>query len=123
MSKRILLVEDNLDSQIIISQIAIHLNHEIDVTASVEEAVTHLFETTTSYDLVMTDLRLPGENGWNLLRMIKENPKTAHITCIAVTGYSSIDVEQAAKQAGFAYFVPKPISAKLVVEIFNECLT
>ena len=123
MSKRILLVEDDFDSQIIISQIATHLKYDVDVTGSAEEAATHLFEIATSYDMVITDLRLPGENGWHLLNMIKENPKTAHITCIAVTGYSSFDVEHAALEAGFAYFVSKPISPKMLMEIFDECLT
>ena len=122
MGKQILLVEDDFDSQTVVSQIITHLEHTIDVVSSAEEAASYLFETATSYDLVIIDLRLPGENGWYLLNMIKGNPTTAQTPCIAVTGYSDPMVAREAKAAGFDYFIPKPITATVLLDAFAEML-
>lgn len=120
MNKRILLVEDDQDSQTVVTQIAKHLHYFIDVAGSAEEASELLFETELDYDLIIIDLRLPGKNGWQLFSIIKENPTTAHVPCIATTGYGDSLVAREAKAAGFEHFMAKPITAKTVVDLFEE---
>lgn len=120
MNKQILLVEDDDDSQAVVVQISKFLGHSIEVAGSAEEASDFLFDTQPSYDLIIIDLRLPGENGWNLFEMIKENPTTQDISCIAVTGYSDASVAREALTAGFLYFIAKPITANLLVDTYEK---
>lgn len=123
MSNYILLVEDDIDSQTVITQISNHLEYSIDVAGSAEEAEAYLNEHGQDYDLVIIDLRLPGQNGWQLLNSIKENHQFNHIRCIAVTGYSDNTVEREALAAGFDYFLAKPVTANKLVDVFNQVLS
>lgn len=122
MSKRILLVEDDVDSQTVVAQISTYLQHSIDVASSAEEAQELLAEYGHDYDLVIIDLRLPGQNGWELFNAIKEDEELTNMPCIAVTGYSDTTVEREALAAGFDYFVAKPITATNLADIFAEIL-
>ncbi len=122
MSKRILLVEDDLDSQQVISQISTYLHHTIDVAGSAEDAQNLLAQYGRDYDLVIIDLRLPGQNGWELLSAIREDSDLVNLPCVAVTGYSDTIVEREALAAGFDHFAAKPITATNLVDIFTEFL-
>lgn len=123
MSKHVLLVEDDFDNQIIITQITKHLNNTIDVVGSAEEALQKLANTEISYDAILIDLRLPGKNGWQLLREIKDNTKTAQLPCVAVTGYYNHTMEREALDAGFDYFVAKPITVNQLTKVFIDILS
>ncbi len=60
----------------------------------------------TNYDLIISDLDMPGMNGIELLHQIKDiNPA---IAVIIITGYPSIDVSVSAMQYGAVDFLTKP---------------
>ncbi len=123
MTSRILLVEDDYDNQIIITQITKHLKHEIDVVGSAEEAMQKLTDKSVKYDMILIDLRLPGKNGWQLLKDVKEHTEIPELPCVAVTGYYNHTMEREALAAGFSYFVAKPITVSQLTRVFNEVLS
>jgi len=108
MSKRILIVDDEPAFLLGINRIMKPTGALLDLTDNREEAEELLAKTT--YDIVITDLRLTGvqsEDGWDIIRGAQErNPKTP---CILITGYGSPDVREKALGLGVAYYFEKPV--------------
>ena len=103
----ILVVEDELDGQEVVSGILSYMNIRSEAVVTAEEALKRLQQH--AYTGVVIDLALPGMNGWSLLSAIRSDPKTAHLPCVAMTAYHSSAVRQEAIQAGFNAYFPKPL--------------
>jgi two-component system cell cycle response regulator DivK len=60
-------------------------------------------------DAIVTDLNIPGIDGYELTRRLKNNPRTAPIPVLAVTGYAPYTQDPArAERAGCDVTLPKP---------------
>ena len=59
-------------------------------------------------DLIVMDLSLPGIDGWQATRSIKEDPRTRHILVLALTGHALEGASEGAKEAGCDGFLTKP---------------
>jgi CheY-like chemotaxis protein len=69
-------------------------------------------------DLVVTDLALPGIDGFELSDRLRRGQTTSHIPVIAVSGYPFADVEERARKAGIRALLLKPcLPGDLVAEI------
>jgi CheY-like chemotaxis protein len=64
--------------------------------------------TKVNPDLVILDLFMPGINGFNLCRNIKNDPNTKHIKVIAITGYPTEENIKKVKESGADAVLPKP---------------
>lgn len=69
-------------------------------------------------DAITLDIYLPDNSGLNLLKMIKNDPKTFTIPVIIV---SSSDEAQSARELGADDFVSKPVNFKRLLDIVNAC--
>ncbi len=107
--KRILVVEDDSDSQEMVATILQHLDYIVDTADDGEEASHLLHETDARYDAVLIDLALPGKDGWELLSEILANPDTENLPCIAVTAFHTSKLREDAILAGFTAYFPKPV--------------
>lgn len=92
-SLKILIVEDEVNLARTLAQ-ALRLGseggYEVEVVGSAEQA--YGFLSLAHYDLVISDLNLPGENGLSLITKVKET--APHIQTILITGYGSKEVEE-----------------------------
>ena len=61
-------------------------------------------------DVVLLDLQMPGESGYELLAWMRLQPSLAHIPAICVTASVPPSERERVRAAGFALFVPKPIT-------------
>jgi CheY-like chemotaxis protein len=69
-------------------------------------------------DVILMDLSLPGMDGWEASRRIKNNPDTRHIKIVAVTGHALEGTSDGARAAGCDGFLAKPcLPATLEAEI------
>jgi CheY-like chemotaxis protein len=59
-------------------------------------------------DVIVTDLRLPNGDGWQVLHDVKNDTRTRNIPVVAVSGYVERSVRDRAERDGFAAFFPKP---------------
>ncbi len=60
-------------------------------------------------DLVLCDVQLPGMDGYQLVRQLKQDPSTARLTVYAVTALAMVGDREAALRAGFDGYIAKPI--------------
>jgi two-component system response regulator len=117
-ARNILLVEDNPDD----AELAVrafrfgNAAHEIQVARDGTEAVEALFGSTSSApprqlpSLVLLDLKLPGLDGFSVLRRIRANPRTRFLPVIILTSSTELSDLTAGYQLGANSYVRKPFS-------------
>ncbi len=75
-------------------------------------------------DLILMDYQLPGIDGIEAFRRIRNAPSTAHIPIVAVTASAMPEEARKMKEAGFDGFLTKPINVKqflqAVADLFSR---
>ena len=105
---RILVVEDEPDGQEVMSAILGHFNVSHSLASSGQEALELL--SHQDYTAVVIDIELPDIDGLSLLQMIRENPDTASLPCLAYTAYHSSVVKKQAIEMGCNAYLTKPVN-------------
>lgn len=116
----VILVEDQGDLAEVLAKILRHRNIRVHMTSSAQECLKLLERVTPT--LIITDLAMPGMDGWGMLDALRSERATANIPVVAVTAYHSPEVADTAVKVGFNAYFPKPIDAgsfvSRLVEIF-----
>jgi len=71
-------------------------------------------------DLIVLDLMLPGLDGLEVCRKLKEDPKTREIAIVMLTAKSADEDKQQGMEAGANLFLPKPISPQRLIQLVDE---
>lgn len=115
----ILVVDDEESLREILSEVLGEEGHTVSVAASAEQALMLLSDQR--FDIVITDIRMPGMNGIDLLRKIKG--KRAETQVIVITSHASIDSALAALRAGAYDYLIKPFEdLELIPAVINRAL-
>lgn len=119
MSKRVLIVEDDVDGQDVAATIVASLNAELDVAGDAAEAWALLQQYGSGYALAIIDLALPGQvDGLQLIAHIRATEALADLPCVAVTAFHTSRLREQAMHAGFTAYTPKPLDpAKFAVQL------
>ena len=117
-NERILVVDDEVDMAVSCQRLLNGKGYETSVAANGEEALQLLKEEEPH--LVITDLKMPGMNGMELLEQIKQlYPETQ---VILMTAYSTIEGAVTAMRLGAANFVPKPFTPEHLTIVVEQVL-
>ncbi|MHB8791329.1 MAG: hybrid sensor histidine kinase/response regulator [Desulfobulbaceae bacterium] len=109
-TERILIVDDeemvlNVEQELLTS-----VGYQVTVATTPGEALTRFREHPDAFDLVVTDMTMPGMTGMELARKIMAiRPEIPVILC---TGFSDLTNEEAAKLQGIREYVTKPLVAQ-----------
>jgi signal transduction histidine kinase/CheY-like chemotaxis protein len=106
ISRRVLLVEDNEDAREMLRAALEGAGHVVATAASGSEALA--LTTDFQPDIGILDIGLPGMNGYELARLLRESH--AAIRLIALTGYGQVTDADAARRAGFDAHCAKPVT-------------
>ncbi|MCX7677863.1 MAG: response regulator [Spirochaetes bacterium] len=113
---RILVVDDEEKIASRISRLLEREGYSVDVAYSGEEAIHKL--TIRHYEIVLTDLNMPGKNGFDVMECIqRENLNTLPLV---LTGYASIESAITAIKLGAYDFIKKPIDAATLTLVVNR---
>lgn len=111
---KILVVDDEIEYTDAYSLILSNNGYEVLVASSAEECLKKL--ETETVDLLITDIKMEGMDGLELLQKLKENYEQCEV--IMVTGYGSIaSAIKAMKQGAFGYFIKGESPDLLLLEI------
>ena len=118
---RILLVEDSTDILFLLQTELEWLDYSVQVAS---DALTGLeLARKNRPEVIVSDLHMPGIDGHEFIRRVRQIPELAGIPAIALTGYS-LDAElKLALAAGFDAHLTKPVDGKTVSDTIARMLT
>lgn len=113
--KRVLVVEDDEDARSLLADLLADSGASVTAASSAAEAVALL--EASRFDVLITDIGLPGESGFDLLRRARAlgPERGGDLPAIAVTAYASADDHHRSVAAGFVTHVAKPIDGAELV--------
>lgn len=104
----VLIVEDNVSNFVLMARMLGYIGLHCEWKTSGYEVVEYA-DTLPRVDLILMDIRLPYEDGYEALRKIKASGRFAEVPVVAVTAYSSEEQMARARAAGFSGFLGKPL--------------
>jgi len=110
MTHVILVVEDNERNLKLLRDVLEYAGYDVRAARTAEDGITSAINDPP--DLVLMDLQLPGIDGVEALRRLRETPRTANIPVVAVTAQAMKQDRERVRQAGFDGYVEKPISVR-----------
>jgi len=119
--RTLLYVEDNQANMTLVEKIikrhpSIRLLTAFDGNTGIELA------HETLPDVILLDINLPGMNGFEVLKRLRENPVTAHIPALAISANAMLSDIQKGKEAGFLRYLTKPIKVFEFMDALNAAL-
>jgi two-component system cell cycle response regulator DivK len=120
MSRRILLIEDQEDNRRIVRDLLTSVGYELVEAVTGEEGVA--MAEMHRPDLILTDIQLPGLDGYEAMRRIKANPALRQIPIIVLTSYALSGDDIKAREAGCDAYMAKPFSPRVLLAKIREYL-
>ncbi len=117
VARRVLVVEDNLDTAETLRDLLVLSGFEVEIAGSGDDGVAaaHQFHP----DVVLCDLGLPGMNGYEVANALRHDPETAPVRLIALTGYGGDEDRRRSREAGFDVHLTKPVDPILLRRLLN----
>ena len=116
---RILAIDDELDMLTLLKMmIESYTDHRVEVTNNPLEAVELLDKQ--SYDLVLTDLKMPGMDGIEVLNQVKKKDEDALV--MVITAYGSLESAEEAMAKGAFDFITKPFRKEQILLAIDKAM-
>jgi two-component system, cell cycle response regulator DivK len=120
MTARILVVEDNPLNLKLVRDVLQIAGHDVVEARSGEEALRVVQDA--SPDLVLMDLQLPGIDGTETLRLLRQGLLGQDIPVVAVTAFAMAEDRERVALAGFDGHIEKPLSVRALPDLINGYL-
>jgi len=112
---RVLMVDDNVDTILSFSLLLKAEGHDVRTVDDGPTAVQAALDYRP--DVALLDIGLPGLNGYEVAKRIRQHPVLKDIVLIALTGYGQDSDRQASMQAGFNHHLVKPARLAELLQI------
>jgi ATP-dependent Lon protease len=114
--EKILIVDDEEIMRNFLLDVFIDEGYNLDLAVDGAEALEKI--SKNQYQLIITDIRMPGVDGTQVLKKAKEsNP---HVEVIVITGYASPQTKQECQRLGAAYYIAKPFQINQIRALVNK---
>jgi PAS domain S-box-containing protein len=104
---RVLVVEDNADAAESLALLLELLGHQVRMAADGPRALE--LAAANVPDVMLIDIGLPGMDGYEVARRVREHPALRQVTLVALTGYGRDEDREHALHAGFDHHLVKPV--------------
>ena len=117
--RRVLVVDDNVGAARMLSKLVMKLgDHSVEVAHDGHAALTKIQETRP--DIVLLDIGLPGLDGYQVARTVRQDPHYDDVLLVALTGYGQKEDRRKSREAGMDEHLVKPPSIDQVRSVFNH---
>jgi PAS domain S-box-containing protein len=113
--RRIVIVDDSKNQVLSLERLFKRMGHDVRVAYDAAGAVQVMEEFLPDFALI--DIGLPGVNGYDLARRLREQAQFRNVTLIAQTGWGREEDRNQARAAGFDHHLVKPIDHQRLAEI------
>jgi len=115
---RALVVDDAHDVTEMLALLLQHAGYESVMAFNATEALDAA--RTGQFDVVVSDIGMPGMNGYELAVALRALPSYRTVPMIAVTGFSMYDDRGRALQSGFNAHLTKPINPAILLDLIKR---
>jgi two-component system CheB/CheR fusion protein len=114
---RVLVVDDNQDNADTIAWILRQWYYQVEAVYDGEQAL----ETAAKFhpDAVISDIRMPGLDGFGVARRLRSMPETKDILLISISAFGSPEMHDESSQAGFDCHFQKPVQPLAIHQLFE----
>jgi signal transduction histidine kinase/ActR/RegA family two-component response regulator len=118
----ILAVDDEADSREYLERLLIEQGADIVTVASAAEALTALESKITRFNLLVSDIGMPGSTGYDLIEAVRERLKidARGLPAIALTAFSRHEDSRLALAKGFQKHLPKPVQVGRLIGAIRQ---
>ena len=117
-AQRILIVDDNADCANTLSMLLRMSGHAVETANGGLEALE--LAARTPPDVVFLDIGLPGMNGYEVARRLRQNDGRKDLLLVALSGYGQVGDRQRSNDAGFDHHLVKPVSLERLHELLCQ---
>ena len=118
----VLYIEDNAVNQVLMQGMLAHRpGIDLRLAAWPEDGLAMALGQPP--DLVLLDIQLPGMDGFEVLRRLREQPALRHTPVIAVSANAMPDDLAGAQRAGFADYLTKPVDLPRLLAVVDQALS
>jgi CheY-like chemotaxis protein len=117
----VLVVDDNRDVADLLVLLLQTLGHQVQAAYSGKTAL----EMAVQYhpDVILLDLGMPGMDGYETARQLRQRPQTKEVWLIAMTGYGQDSDRQRTQATGFDHHLVKPVERRKLQSLLAELAT
>lgn len=115
--RRILVIDDNRDAADSLAMVLRLLKHDVDVVYDPLQAMAAAERFRP--DVVFMDVGMPGLNGYDLVRLLRNEPWAAETLVVALTGWGQDSDRQRSREAGFDHHLVKPAEFAEIESLCN----
>jgi CheY-like chemotaxis protein/anti-sigma regulatory factor (Ser/Thr protein kinase) len=122
---KVLVVDDNATARQILQEMLESFSFEVTLAASGEEGLEEIEKAAEGkpFELVIMDWKMPGIDGIEASKRIKEHPRLSKIpTIVMVTAYGREEVMQKAEREDLKGFLHKPVSPSVLFDTIMQAL-
>jgi signal transduction histidine kinase len=118
VGRRVLLVEDNADAREMLRVALTIAGHQVQEAADGPTGLALVI--TAAPDVAVIDVGLPGMDGYDVARRIRESERGKTMHLVALTGYGQLADRRQALDAGFDAHLTKPVEPERLLEVIAE---
>lgn len=115
-----LLVDDEKVSRMVIAKLLQRCGYNATVAESGEEALELLAEDSKRFKLILTDVMMPGINGLELLKKIRENQDLQHVPVVMMSSQENAGTVFEGIRRGAEDYLLKPLTMKEVMHLWQH---
>jgi DNA-binding NtrC family response regulator len=113
---RILVIDDE---KIVCDRLSMELERagfEVEALSESAQALQRI--SAQPFDLVITDIKMRGPNGIDIMNFIRENYRSTHV--IVITGFATAETAREVLEGGAVEFIPKPFKISQLREVVQR---
>ena len=112
VARRVLVVDDNVDAALMLAALVKQFGHEV---LTVHDGPRALREAETFRpDVILLDIGMPGMNGFEVARSLRERGISPAPRIVAVTGWGKPEDHERSREAGFDMHLVKPVEVSQI---------
>ena len=92
VKEQVLIVDDEVDFRLLVRDLLEAEGYEVADAGDVQAALALLEDADTVPSVLIVDLRLPGESGWDLIEVVRDDDRLRRIPIIVVSGQPDLDL-------------------------------
>ncbi|MBI3513986.1 MAG: response regulator, partial [Proteobacteria bacterium] len=120
-SKRVLLVDDSAFFRNLLSPLLSVAGYDVTTAENAQDAMG-LCEAGENFDMIVSDIEMPGMNGFEFARAVRANSRWQATPMVALSSHASPEDFDRGREAGFSDYVAK-FDRDTLLQVLNEALS